>query len=427
MNNKKESFILIVDDNPKNLQVLGNILREKQHKTAAARDGFQALKYAEKKPPDLILLDIMMPEMDGYEVCRKLKSGEETKNIPVIFISALNDTSEKVKGFEVGGVDYITKPFQKEEVFARVNVHLELRRSHMESERIGDELRQAKDHLETVLAQSEKERKAAETANRKIIDSIRYARIIQKSLLPSSDNINNLLSDSFSIMMPRDIVGGDFIYADYYENSDALRFIIGVIDCTGHGVPGAFMTTIALFGLKKIIKDEGITDPAQILKQLNFIVKTSLHQDTEYASSDDGLDAAVCLVDPENKILTFAGARLPLLCVRDHKATIIKGDRQSIGYKRSDTDFNYTSHSVNIEKGTSFYMFTDGFADQLDAKNERRLGTRQFVELIRENAHLPFEEQRNKLIQAFNEHKGENEKQDDVTVVGFGFKGNGEL
>ncbi|MCP4108891.1 MAG: response regulator [Desulfobacteraceae bacterium] len=421
MNNEKEAFILIVDDNPKNLQVLGNILREKQHKTAAARDGFQALKYVEKRPPDLILLDIMMPEMDGYEVCRKLKSQEQTKNIPVIFISALSDTSEKVKGFEAGGVDYITKPFQKEEVFARVNVHLELRRSHMELEKTGDELRQAKSHLETVLAQSEKERKAAETANRKITDSIYYAKMIQKSLLPNSDNIKNLLSESFSIMMPRDIVGGDFIYADYYENSETLSFIVGVIDCTGHGVPGAFMTIIAFFGLKKIIKDEGITDPAQILSRLNFIVKTSLHQDTEYASSDDGLDAAVCLVSPENKTLTFSGARLPLLCVRDNSATVIKGDKHSIGYKRSDTNFNFTSHSVNIEEGTCFYMFSDGFADQLDAKSERRLGTRKFVELIRENAHLPFDEQRNKLIQAFNEHKGDNEKQDDVTVVGFGF------
>ncbi len=129
MNNEKESFILIVDDNPKNLQVLGNILREKKHKTAIAKSGVQALKFVEKKLPDLILLDIMMPEMDGFETCQNLKSRNDTKNIPVIFISALTDTSEKLKGFQAGGVDYITKPFQQEEVFARVDAHLKLKHS----------------------------------------------------------------------------------------------------------------------------------------------------------------------------------------------------------------------------------------------------------------------------------------------------------
>ncbi|MCP4104286.1 MAG: hybrid sensor histidine kinase/response regulator [Desulfobacteraceae bacterium] len=129
MNNEKESFILIVDDNPKNLQVLGNILREKKHKTAIAKSGVQALKFVEKKLPDLILLDIMMPEMDGFETCQNLKGRSDTRNIPVIFISALSDTSEKLKGFQAGGVDYITKPFQQEEVFARVDAHLKLKHS----------------------------------------------------------------------------------------------------------------------------------------------------------------------------------------------------------------------------------------------------------------------------------------------------------
>jgi diguanylate cyclase (GGDEF)-like protein len=129
---REESFILIVDDNPKNLQVLGNILREKDYKTAVAKNGQEAMKVVEKKLPDLILLDIMMPDMDGFEVCRRLKAQEATQNIPVIFISALTHTSEKIKGFKAGGVDYITKPFQDEEVFARVKNHLELKFSREE-------------------------------------------------------------------------------------------------------------------------------------------------------------------------------------------------------------------------------------------------------------------------------------------------------
>ncbi|MCP4401388.1 MAG: adenylate/guanylate cyclase domain-containing response regulator [bacterium] len=127
MKTEKESFILIIDDNPENLQVLGSMLEEQHYKSAVLKDGRKALGLVKKKLPDLILLDIMMPEMDGFEVCRQLKSDVTTKNIPVIFISALTETAEKLKGFHVGGVDYITKPFHKEEVLARVEAHLSLR------------------------------------------------------------------------------------------------------------------------------------------------------------------------------------------------------------------------------------------------------------------------------------------------------------
>lgn len=118
--------ILVVDDTPANLRLLVGILAEQGYTVRPARDGFQALSIAQKVPVDLILLDIMMPEMNGYEVCSQLKTDDELKNIPVIFISAINDVLDKVKAFGVGGVDYITKPFQVEEVLARVETHLAL-------------------------------------------------------------------------------------------------------------------------------------------------------------------------------------------------------------------------------------------------------------------------------------------------------------
>lgn len=121
--------ILIVDDNKKNLQVLGSFLREQEWRIVVAIDGAAALKLVERLLPDLILLDIMMPEMDGYEVCRKLKSKDQTKEIPVIFLTAKNDTEDIVEGFRVGGVDYITKPFKQEELIARIKTHIELQRS----------------------------------------------------------------------------------------------------------------------------------------------------------------------------------------------------------------------------------------------------------------------------------------------------------
>ena len=119
--------ILVVDDTPANLELLSGMLKERCYKIRAAISGKLALQAARNEPPDLILLDINMPGMDGYEVCRRLKDDEKLKDIPVIFLSALSETSDKINAFSAGGVDYITKPFQVEEVQARVETHLTLK------------------------------------------------------------------------------------------------------------------------------------------------------------------------------------------------------------------------------------------------------------------------------------------------------------
>ncbi len=120
--------ILIVDDNQNNIQVLFDFLKKSGYKVLVARNGQSAINKVEYSPPDLILLDVIMPGMDGFETCRRLKQEETTKEIPVIFMTALADTENKVKGFNAGAVDYITKPFQYEEVLARVRTHLSIRK-----------------------------------------------------------------------------------------------------------------------------------------------------------------------------------------------------------------------------------------------------------------------------------------------------------
>ncbi len=126
MQQEEGQQILIVDDKPKNLQVIGTILRENGYLFSIARNGKKALEIIKQNPPDLILLDIMMDEMDGFETCRHLKNDPDTLDIPVIFLSALADIESKVKGFTIGAADYVTKPFQAEEVLARVKTHLAL-------------------------------------------------------------------------------------------------------------------------------------------------------------------------------------------------------------------------------------------------------------------------------------------------------------
>ena len=139
--------ILIVDDNPVNLDLLSNMLMDRIYRVRVATNGRRALAAARSRPPDLVMLDINMPEMDGYEVCRQLKAGDETRDVPVIFISALDEAMDKVRAFEVGGADYVTKPFQFEEVLARIENQLKLSRLQRDLERKNAELTRKNDEL----------------------------------------------------------------------------------------------------------------------------------------------------------------------------------------------------------------------------------------------------------------------------------------
>ena len=141
---KKNSSILIVDDVNKNLQLMATILLDKGYDIRIASNGKQALHSLDQELVDLILLDVMMPEMDGFEVCQKIKANPETANIPILFLTAKTEVTDKVRGFEIGGADYITKPFDPIEVIARINAHLQLKLAN-------DTILEYSDQLEEML------------------------------------------------------------------------------------------------------------------------------------------------------------------------------------------------------------------------------------------------------------------------------------
>lgn len=141
-------LLLIVDDVSQNLQVLGNALREEEYDISAAISGKQALAIAPETHPDLILLDIMMPEMDGFETCRRLKESESTRDIPIIFLTAKTAPEDIVRGFDLGAVDYVTKPFNRQELLARVAIHLELKNSREQLQKTIDD----KDKFFSIIA-----------------------------------------------------------------------------------------------------------------------------------------------------------------------------------------------------------------------------------------------------------------------------------
>ncbi|ELS04582.1 signal transduction histidine kinase [Xenococcus sp. PCC 7305] len=170
----KPGTILIVDDTPDNLLVLFSYLEEQGFKVLLAEDGETALKIAQSKAPDLILLDVLMPKMDGFETCRRLKAKLATKEIPVIFLTALSETVNKVQGFKLGGVDYITKPSEQEEVLVRIQTHLNLRNMRRALTIQNKELQQALDFEALVRRVTDKirdsldEKQILETAAREL-------------------------------------------------------------------------------------------------------------------------------------------------------------------------------------------------------------------------------------------------------------------
>ena len=230
--------ILVVDDVPANLRLLEDMLTEQGYKVRSVITGDMALMATHADPPDLILLDINMPGMNVYEVCERLKADPATREIPVIFISALGEIEDKVRAFTVGGVDYVAKPFRVEEVLARVETHLTLRALQMELQQANEELeKRVEERTAQVLQLAlEQERMAYE---------LQIARGVQSSFLP--DKTPQIRGWDFAAQWrPARQVAGD--YYDFVSpagaNGEEEKLGLVIADVADKGVPAALFMVL---------------------------------------------------------------------------------------------------------------------------------------------------------------------------------------
>ncbi|MFP4219141.1 MAG: EAL domain-containing protein [Phormidium sp.] len=252
----EQADILIVDDTPENLRLLSNMLSRRGYRVRKAISGSMALTAVETLAPDLILLDIMMPDMDGYALCDRLKGDQRTRDIPVVFLSALNDVFDKVKAFTVGGADYIAKPFQIEEVLARVHHQLRIKSVEREIRQLNADLEQRVDERTSQLRERTRQ---LESANRQLLEEISQRERIQKRLkyLAFHDRLTNLPNRAqFEIKLTESLeehkTGSDL--AVLFIDCDRFKV---VNDSLGHAVGDELIKSLA-HRLRDSLDDEVI-------------------------------------------------------------------------------------------------------------------------------------------------------------------------
>jgi phosphoserine phosphatase RsbU/P len=377
----QKKTVLLVDDAPANIQIVNSILKD-IYKIRIATSGAKALELAKvAPPPDLILLDVMMPEMDGYEVCTHLKLDPATRDIPVIFLTGQTEVEDETKGFDVGAVDYIHKPFSPAVVKARVHTHLVLRGIR---EQLAQQLLTIQKELET-------------------------ARQIQLSILPSEiPNIEGL--DIAARYIPMTSVAGDF-----YDFIIVDEKHIGVLvaDVSGHGMPAALIASMLKIALSA--QAAHAADPAQVLLGLNQALcgKFQHHFVT----------AAYLYFDVQKGTVTYAGAGHPPLLLSGGPEGVRSIEENGL-FLGKFSFATYTSVVLPLKAGDRVLLYTDGIPETTNPAGIE-FGTdcfKQFLETERSTSADQFADRLLAELSRWSA-RGSEDQDDDITIVAIHIKG----
>ena len=286
-----------------------------------------------------------------------------------------------------------------------------------------EEIEAQKEEIEAQLDLATSQRDTIIRQKDQILDSIRYAERIQSAILPPIEHLSETLTDHFILFKPRDIVSGDY----YWTTRQGDKIMIAVADCTGHGVPGAFLSMLGISSMNEIVNRNKSLKANQILEQLRDFVINSLHQTGSRGETQDGIEIALCVIDTRNRVLEYAGANRPLYIIRrnkkktsaaGHEIMHIRGDRMPIGiYDQKHTPFS--NYVISLELGDSIYLFSDGYVDQLGGPSRKTFRSKQFRQLLLASQDHSMEGQKQILEEKLELWRGKVEQIDDILVIGI--------
>ena len=373
----KPASILIVDDTQANLRLLSQLLGQRGYNVRAVTNGARALASVEAEIPDLILLDIRMPGMDGYQVCQRLKELPQARDIPILFISALDEVEEKMKAFGAGGVDYITKPFQLEEVVARVETHLSLRR----------------------LQQSLQE------ANRRMQRELVLAAQVQASMMRS--RLPLLPGWQLAVkLIPAKLTCGDFYDVLHLPGGKTAILIADVVD---KGVGAALFMSMSFTLLRTFIQEHP-ENPEQVFLAVNRRI-------LEDIQTDQFVTAFLGVLDPQTGELVYsnAGHNPPVLfrAANEEAIEFLRRSGPALGVLE---ELTWEQRRLRLAPGDVLIFYTDGVTD---AENESRdfYGLERLLKAVRKNMRLPAEALREALLNDLYTFTQEASQMDDIALM----------
>jgi len=379
MNNSIKSKILVIEDSPTQAEELNYILSQNGYDVFIVNNGSNAFSFLDKTIPSIILSDIVLPGMSGFEICSKLKESPETKDIPIIFLSSKTDTGDIVKGFEYGAIDYMTKPFKTEELMARIQT-------------------------QTMLYKVKKE---LEETNRKLVlrnleieNDLETARLLQLHLLPQK-KLDKTGYDSHFTYIPMELVGGDFYD---YEIRDNLIDVF-IADVSGHGLTAAFFATITKIAFENI-KVRTSTDG--VLRHINEVM-------CKHSVMSNYLTSFFCTIDTAENVMRFSNSgHLPQYLYRRTDDTIIelKPPGKPLGLF---TDTGLVEKEISLIRGDRIVLFTDGITECRGLNNEL-WGEDLFIVFIKANRSLSPVQFSEKLIEELKNFSGTEKFEDDLTL-----------
>ena len=327
-------------------------------------------------------------------------------------VESMESTTEFAKQTGTGNFAAHFKPLSDDDSLG--HALLKMRDGLAENERVLEQ--KVIERTEEVVRQKEEiqeKGKELEIIYKQVTDSIHYAKRIQEAILPPPELFNQLLPNSFVLYKPKDIVSGDFYWLDTKDN----KVYFAAVDCTGHGVPGAFMSIVGSNILKDTVNNTNLNSPSEIMDKLNEGVVSTLHVGLSEKQSKDGMDMTLCALNYDSLELQYSAAFNPLYLIRDGQLIQYKADKFPVGAFVGEKQ-KFSNTKIKLKKGDMVYIFSDGYADQFGGPKGKKFMAGNFRHLLLEVSKLPSDKQKQKLDATIESWRGTLEQVDDILIIG---------